>query len=117
MKKVLYFKDEVETLDSGNDPEVVAFPADRLIGIEKSSDTALDFYFDDMQNTTAKVGKITLTVATDDDTTMKTYMENLVNEIAYGKSSVIVVYDGVKDVGFGGAAALFSAAAMVTHGA
>lgn len=118
MKKVLYFREDSATEDSGNDPEVVAFPADRLIGIHKSSDTALDFYFDDMQNTTAKAGKISLTVAIDDDTTVKTYMEALANEISHGKSSVIVIYDGRNDVGFGGGNLLFSAvSSMVTHGA
>ena len=105
MKKVLFFKSS-STVCAG-------FPADRLIGIEKSADDALDFYFDDVENVALKAAKVSLTVATDDDTTMKTYMEKLANEIAHGKSSVIVIYDAANDVGFGGGAALFSAVASL----
>jgi len=103
MKKILFFKKSA-TVCAG-------FPADRLIGIEKSSDSNLDFYFDDVENTAAKAAKVALTVAIDDDTTMKTYMEKLANEISHGNSSVIVIYDEANDVGFGGAKALFSAVA------
>ena len=105
MKKILFFKTS-STVCAG-------FPADRLIGIEKSADDALDFYFDDVENLAAKAAKVSLTVATDDDTTMKTYMEKLANEIAHGKSSVIVIYDAANDVGFGGGADLFSAVASL----
>ena len=103
MKKILFFKTS-STVCAG-------FPADRLIGIEKSADDALDFYFDDVENVTAKAAKVSLTVAIDDDTTVKTYMERLANEISHGKSSVIVIYDAANDVGFGGGDALVSAVA------
>ena len=105
MKKILFFKSS-STVCAG-------FPADRLIGIHKSADDALDFYFDDVENVALKAAKVSLTVATDDDTTMKTYMEKLANEIAHGKSSVIVVYDAANDVGFGGGDELFSAVASL----
>ena len=110
MKKILFFK--------ASSTECAGFPADRLIGIEKSADIALDFYFDDVENLAAKAAKVSLTVATDDDTTMKTYLEDLCNEIAFGKTSVITIYDAANDVGFGpadsvGGSDLFSAVASI----
>tara|TARA_R110002096_G_C14455050_1_gene711853 strand:+ start:332 stop:664 length:333 start_codon:yes stop_codon:yes gene_type:complete len=101
MKKILFFKTSL-TVCAG-------FPADRLIGIYKSADDVLDFYFDDVENVTSKAAMVSLTVAIDDDTTMKTYMEDLVNEINNGKTSVITIYDAANDVGVCGGSALFSA--------
>jgi len=105
MKKLLFFKTS-STVCAG-------FPADRFNGAEKSADNALDFYFDDVQNEALKTAKVSLTVAIDDETTMKDYMEKLCEEIAFGKSSVIVVYDAVKDKGVCGGEALFSAVASI----
>lgn len=101
MKKILFFKK--------SSTDCAGFPADRFTGAYKSSDTALDFYFDDVENSANNTAKVPLTVSINDDTTMKTYMEALVNEIAYGKSSVITIYDAVNDTGFGGGKELFSA--------
>ena len=49
---------------------------------------------------------------------MKTYLEDLCNEIAFGKTSVITIYDAANDVGFGpadsvGGSDLFSAVASI----
>ena len=97
--------------------ELFAVPADRLTGLDKSADNVLDFYFDDMQNTTAKAGKMSLTVSADDDTSMKVYMERLANEIAYGKEPTIMIYDASNDTGACDAATMFSAyVSLANHG-
>ena len=44
---------------------------------------------------------------------MKAYVEDLCNEIAFGKTSVITIYDAANDVGFGGGADLFSAVGSI----
>ena len=101
MKKTLFFKK--------SSTECAGFPADRFTGAYKSGDAVLNFYFDDVENRANKTAEVVLVVDIDDDTTMKTYMEALVNEIAYGKSPVITIYDDVNDTGFGGGKELFSA--------
>ena len=115
MKKVLYF------LNTGSQgaglANVLAVPADRLIGIYRSADTTLDFWFDDMQNTATAAGKASLAIHSDYDneTAVKDYMENLVEEITYGKSPVIVVYDEDESSGF---KSIFSGInSLLTHGA
>tara|TARA_R100001510_G_scaffold57543_1_gene66064 strand:+ start:486 stop:839 length:354 start_codon:yes stop_codon:yes gene_type:complete len=115
MKKVLYF---LNTGSQGSGlSNVLAFPSDRLIGIYRSADTTLDFHFDDMQNTATASGKASLAIHGDYDneTAVKDYMEKLAEEIAHGKSPVIVIFDESKASGFN---SIFSGVtSLVTHGA
>lgn len=109
MKKVLIFKKSTT--------ELFAFPADRLTGISKYSDTVLYFTFDDQQNTAEKGALIPLDIAVDDDTSMKVYMERLANEIVYGKQPTIMIYDAVNDIGVCDAAIMFSGyGTLANHG-
>ena len=109
MKKVLIFKKSTT--------ELFAFPADRLTGINKSADAVLDFWFDDQQSTAGKGAKMPLTVAVDDESSMKVYMERLANEIIYGKQPTIMIYDAVNDIGVCDAATMFSGyGTLVNHG-
>jgi len=115
MKKVLLFKTASNS--------TVAFPADRFVGAFRNADEDIKFFFDDMQNTTAKAGMAHLQMAADvTDTEMKDYMKALVAEINEGKSPVILIYDSVNDTGFGDSGTsghpIFSGFDdLVTHGA
>jgi len=91
MKKVLIFKVSAS--------DIVAVPVDRIASIHRSADATVLVTFDDMQNVTSKCGTITLTCVDDTSNLVKDWMENLSKEIAYGKTSAIMVYDKLTDSG------------------
>lgn len=100
MKKILFFKKA--------DGECMGVSADRLNGVYRNADTQITFFFDDMLNKTATCSKVVVTMSDEDEDWGREYFEDLANEISYGKSPVITIYDKVKDSGFRNVGSVFS---------